>query len=57
MDVDAGGTLTDLLLVNEKTGQTWKAMVSSYGVVIKAYGKADRAATEAPRAKLRAERK
>ena len=55
--MDPGGTLTDLLLVNEKTGQAWKVMVSSYGVVIKAYGKADRAATEAPRAKLRAERK
>jgi N-methylhydantoinase A len=24
-----GGTFTDLLLVNEKTGQTWKAKISS----------------------------
>ncbi len=27
--MDVGGTFTDLLLVNEKTGQTWKAKVSS----------------------------
>jgi N-methylhydantoinase A len=25
LGVDVGGTFTDLLLVNEKTGQTWKA--------------------------------
>jgi len=29
LGVDVGGTFTDLLLVNEKTGQTWKAKVSS----------------------------
>src|SRR5512141_798614 len=29
LGVDVGGTCTDLLLVNEKTGQTWKAKVSS----------------------------
>ena len=29
LGVDVGGTFTDLLLVNETTGQTWKAKVSS----------------------------
>jgi N-methylhydantoinase A len=29
LGVDVGGTFTDLLLVNERTGQTWKAKVSS----------------------------
>ena len=29
LGVDVGGTFTDLLLVNEKSGQTWKAKVSS----------------------------
>ncbi|HET9693429.1 MAG TPA: hydantoinase/oxoprolinase family protein [Steroidobacteraceae bacterium] len=29
LGVDVGGTFTDLLLVNDKTGQTWKAKVSS----------------------------
>lgn len=29
LGVDVGGTFTDLLLVNEKTGQTWKAKVAS----------------------------
>jgi len=29
LGVDVGGTFTDLLLVNEATGQTWKAKVSS----------------------------
>jgi N-methylhydantoinase A len=29
LGVDVGGTFTDLLLVNEKTGQTWKAKISS----------------------------
>jgi N-methylhydantoinase A len=29
LGVDVGGTFTDLLLVNESTGQTWKAKVSS----------------------------
>ena len=29
LGVDVGGTFTDLLLVNEKTGETWKAKVSS----------------------------
>jgi len=29
LGVDVGGTFTDLLLVNEETGQTWKAKVSS----------------------------
>ena len=29
LGVDVGGTFTDLLLVNEQTGQTWKAKVSS----------------------------
>ena len=29
LGVDVGGTFTDLLLVNEKTGRTWKAKVSS----------------------------
>ena len=29
LGVDVGGTFTDLLLVNERSGQTWKAKVSS----------------------------
>ena len=29
LGVDVGGTFTDLLLVNEQTGQSWKAKVSS----------------------------
>ena len=29
LGVDVGGTFTDLLLVNERTGRTWKAKVSS----------------------------
>jgi N-methylhydantoinase A len=29
LGVDVGGTFTDLLLVNETTGQTWKAKISS----------------------------
>jgi len=29
LGVDVGGTFTDLLLVNEMTGHTWKAKVSS----------------------------
>jgi len=29
LGVDVGGTFTDLLLVNDSTGQTWKAKVSS----------------------------
>ena len=29
LGVDVGGTFTDLLLVNDKTGQNWKAKVSS----------------------------
>ena len=29
LGVDVGGTFTDLLLVNDKTGQTWKAKIAS----------------------------
>ena len=29
LGVDVGGTFTDLLLVNERSGETWKAKVSS----------------------------
>ncbi|MCC6173479.1 MAG: hypothetical protein IT481_15775, partial [Gammaproteobacteria bacterium] len=29
LGVDVGGTFTDLLLVNEKTGKTWSAKVPS----------------------------
>ena len=29
LGVDVGGTFTDLLLVDERSGRTWKAKVSS----------------------------